>query len=729
MSGSIPQFNPRPIGPDYGKAIADAAALMQQQEAQKQVERQNQLRTILGGKDAFDPMGQPKPDTVSKIWGVDPNAAMAIQRNAMTGLNQQAQLQERQIKRQSEIQELIEPVRVASMEAYNAAPGDEAAKRAAAQKVYTEELDRITAAGHFSDQEKTMLNPQFDPVRVGAMSSRWQDHLKQKQTQKYQTTQQEIERERIARMATHDEQMNRRAGATEGQDADGRSIFFYPNEAPDKRVQYPDGTSVPPDKQKDARRMGTGAASAQSQENQRIAAAETARFKEKYGHPPTTDSEIREYNEGVQAAVNANLAEKERLKAGARQGATAKPTPVTVDGKAQDGVWKNGQWFQPDGTTPITGAVRLAAKPATSGSPAAERAARFDEMKAAQQEAGTYKDDTTVWRSLDHQMAEDKDPPITDQAAKTAAQVALKTGRPPAWMGRSKGTLNKFLEAFSTEAKAQGLDADAIAANIAKFSGEMAEARTLGTMSARVDFAAKELEVALPQALAVSERVWRPGFKKLAEIQQAIKGQVSDPDLLEFAQFNQQVISAYSAMMSRGGISTVHGNERAEALLSTATSQAGYTRQLDTLHKEVQTILFGTQAAKDHLRAEITGAPEITTPPTLTGVPRPGAATPQARPPEDAIKHLKEHPETAPIFEKHWPGQSQRYLQGNQTAPDQTAPAQPTSLAPPARPAPAAAPSGQVARPTTQAEFDAVPPGGLYVNPADGKTYRKNAAP
>jgi hypothetical protein len=77
--------------------------------------------------------------------------------------------------------------------------------------------------------------------------------------------------------------------------------------------------------------------------------------------------------------------------------------------------------------------------------------------------------------------------------------------------------------------------------------------------------------------------------------------------------------------MGRGGISTVHAAERAEGLLSTATSQTGYDRQLDTLHKEVQTILYGTQGAKDNLRQEITGNPTVTKQPELTGVPRPGA--------------------------------------------------------------------------------------------------------
>lgn len=52
-------------------------------------------------------------------------------------------------------------------------------------------------------------------------------------------------------------------------------------------------------------------------------------------------------------------------------------------------------------------------------------------------------------------------------------------------------------------------------------------------------------------------------------------------------------------------------------------------------------------------------------------------------------------------------------------------PAAEPSPVPTPSPAPSAAPS-QVARPTTQAAFDALPKGARYINPADGKEYTKN---
>jgi hypothetical protein len=216
---------------------------------------------------------------------------------------------------------------------------------------------------------------------------------------------------------------------------------------------------------------------------------------------------------------------------------------------------------------------------------------------------------------------------MSDAAALIDAQVALKTGHPPSTLGRSQANIAKFNDVYAKEAARQGLSANDIAANTAKFSGELSESRALGSTSARIDFGAQELDVALPQALELSQRVYRPGFKKAAEIQQALQGQSSDPDLLEFAQQNQAVMSAYAQVMSRGGVSSVSAMDRAEKLLSTATSQAGYLRQLDRLHKEVQTMLTGTAGAKQHLQDEITGGHTEVPPPVLTGVPRPGAAS------------------------------------------------------------------------------------------------------
>ena len=178
---------------------------------------------------------------------------------------------------------------------------------------------------------------------------------------------------------------------------------------------------------------------------------------------------------------------------------------------------------------------------------------------------------------------------------------------------------------IARQMKEQGLSGADMAAKIVAFNSDMAAARTLGAASARIDLGAQELQVALPQALELSRKVYRPDFKPIGEIQQAIQGKTSDPDLLEFQQQNQAVINAYAATMSRGGISTVAAAERASSILSSATGQEAYERQLDRLNKEVQQMQYGTAAAKQQILDQISGRHTEVPQPTLTGVAKPAA--------------------------------------------------------------------------------------------------------
>ena len=178
---------------------------------------------------------------------------------------------------------------------------------------------------------------------------------------------------------------------------------------------------------------------------------------------------------------------------------------------------------------------------------------------------------------------------------------------------------------IARQMKEQGRSGADMAAKIVAFNSDMAAARTLGAASARIDLGAQELQVALPQALELSRKVYRPDFKPIGEIQQAIQGKTSDPDLLEFQQQNQAVINAYAATMSRGGVSTVAAAERASSILSSATGQEAYERQLDRLNKEVQQMQYGTAAAKQQILNQISGRHTEVPQPTLTGVAKPAA--------------------------------------------------------------------------------------------------------
>lgn len=626
--------------------IAQSQQLLQLKQQQEQQKQQNALLDVFKNPDAVDKTtGLPTNDTLQAVTAINPQFGLQMRQNSLVQQDQQVRRQyfmsDMAAKNADRIAEAYAPIVENREERIKGGmPPPEADRMAQAEMSAAKE--NLTKSGMSPDLLK-LAPDSWDPVKIPILVHN-------------STSLRDWQKDQLANQRLKDqEQTERQRGAIQESLPDHTPIIFRPNEPPGHEYTFAaTGQPVPPDRLKDLTKITSSDGSAATQDRTAQVNVVKTAYEKELGHPVTTPEEKAELDKRVLDAEKQRKVDTAGAVAGAKQATTAKPIPVTIAGKPGDAIWKDGRWVNSDGSPiPAGTEVRLAPKPAAPGSANAQRQARFDEMKAAQQAAGTYKDDTGVWRNLDKQMAEDKQTAISDDAALLAAQVALKTGHPPAWMGRSQASLTKFLDVYAAEAKRQNLSADDIASNIAKFSGEMAEARTLGTSSARIDFAAKELEVALPTAMEASERVWRPGFKKLAELQQAIKGQASDPDLLEFAQFNQQVMSAYAAAMNRGGVSTVHAMERAESLLSTATSQAGYMRQLDTLHKEVQSILYGTQGAKDHLRAEITGSPEVTNPPKLTGVPRATPTWPSGTPIPDAAKaDLKAHPDTATHYDE-----------------------------------------------------------------------------
>ena len=92
VNASIPlQFNPSPIGPNIGQSIGAANQLLAFQQNQQQVQRQNALRTILGTPGAIDATGQPTPETMTRVMGVDPNVGLQLQQNDL--VTQQRKLQ------------------------------------------------------------------------------------------------------------------------------------------------------------------------------------------------------------------------------------------------------------------------------------------------------------------------------------------------------------------------------------------------------------------------------------------------------------------------------------------------------------------------------------------------------------------------------------------------------------------------------------------------------------
>lgn len=187
---------------------------------------------------------------------------------------------------------------------------------------------------------------------------------------------------------------------------------------------------------------------------------------------------------------------------------------------------------------------------------------------------------------------------VTAEQYRTGDKSAL-TG-----LGHGKiGTQNRALvrAELARQLKEEGLTGKDQAAAIAGFMADSAAARTAANRGANIDIALNEAKAMMPLGIEMSEKLSRTRFVPVNQALQAVQKGTSDPDLLEFATANRGIITAYGQAMSRTGVNTVHAQQTAENLLSTATSHEAYVRQLRVLEREMR----AAKTAPDDVRKMI----------------------------------------------------------------------------------------------------------------------------
>jgi hypothetical protein len=214
-------------------------------------------------------------------------------------------------------------------------------------------------------------------------------------------------------------------------------------------------------------------------------------------------------------------------------------------------------------------------------------------------------------------------PTITVDAAKLLATSFYEgnthsvngLARQPANMALVQSELGKIIIE-------KGGSAEEMNANFVKFAGETAAGRSASVQGERIDIGAQELKSQIPKALEASRRVPRFDSVPLNRLQQALKGQGSDPDLADFRTANIGIINAFAQVSARGGASTDAARAHAEEMLATVTSQASYERVLNRLDIEAGQALQGTDAAKQKNLDEVAGRPQKPNiPAVLQGIP------------------------------------------------------------------------------------------------------------
>lgn len=162
-------------------------------------------------------------------------------------------------------------------------------------------------------------------------------------------------------------------------------------------------------------------------------------------------------------------------------------------------------------------------------------------------------------------------------------------------------------KAITTEAKAQGLGGEDIAARIADFQGQTAGLRTANTISARIENAAAEAAVLAPLALAASDKVARTGFLPFGRAQVMFNNATNDPAMNEFATANIGLATAYAGAMARGGKATVSDMVEARELLTTAKNHEAYKAIVNQMLREIKAAQAAPKHVRDNLRNEVSG--------------------------------------------------------------------------------------------------------------------------
>ena len=346
MSGSQPNiimgFRPTPLGPDFSKTLGDAAQMLQIQQAQDQQKRQNALLGIFKDPNSLDKTGNPTPETLQKVMSVDPQAGMTLRQNMMIGqehaLRTQALSSDLMAKKMDMINDSVAPI----LEDYETAikgGTPEAQARRDAQAALVANNERMGKTGIFSADEVAKFDNSFDPIRMRTVvegTKQYQDWRKQNETQK------------------KDEQ----TGTQLLTDKNGRPFTFRPNAPQGKQNLYQDGTPVPDDAMMNVAKVSAGAGSPAAARERDAEVIARLKLKQDSGQPLTVQDQQQ------LAAAQAN--EKARNDAGAgaaaaKQGATARPMDITIDGKPGSGVWHDGKWWDAaNPTQPLAGQIRLA---------------------------------------------------------------------------------------------------------------------------------------------------------------------------------------------------------------------------------------------------------------------------------------------------------------------------------------------------------------------------------
>jgi hypothetical protein len=144
----------------------------------------------------------------------------------------------------------------------------------------------------------------------------------------------------------------------------------------------------------------------------------------------------------------------------------------------------------------------------------------------------------------------------------------------------------------------------------ADYQGTRTALRALANRSVAIKTAATEAQKFMKVAQDASSRVPRTASVSFNRLVQMAEGEVSDPDLKEFATANNALVQQYARAIAPTGVPTDIVRKHAYDLLSTADGPEAYQRVLQVMNKEMEAAIASPDAVKDQIMKGTSGTPD-----------------------------------------------------------------------------------------------------------------------
>lgn len=195
---------------------------------------------------------------------------------------------------------------------------------------------------------------------------------------------------------------------------------------------------------------------------------------------------------------------------------------------------------------------------------------------------------------------------LTPEAIGLAAQQ-LAAGDASALTNVGRGTQGAANLAAIRNAVAQipGMTGDKLASIDLKMKGLQSEARTLGTQTAKLQSAGREADNLGDLLIAASKKVPRGKIPSLNAALLAGERGTGDPDVVAYGAALNSFINAYSRAINPNGVGTVKDKDHAREMLSEGFSQGQVESVVAQLKKETQQAREAPEFVRNQMQGEV----------------------------------------------------------------------------------------------------------------------------